>query len=144
MSVQAGEGPHHELQLAHNHEEGVPFQRFVLVLTGSVTISRPDATTITLGPNHYAFFPSTSAYKLSAAVGGAGVLAYERLVEDFDVPQQQILYGEVEEMPLLDTGVDCAHLLSDNRTQPQLRPNCQLKIILVLAHFNSTIMHTVS
>lgn len=119
MSVQAGGGTRHEL--AHKYSEPVAFQRFVLVLTGSVTISRPEAAAVTLGPNHYAFFPSTSEYELNATAGDAGLVVFERLVEDVDLPQQQILHGEVEEMPLLDTGALCAHPVC---ITPQLHHSC--------------------
>lgn len=103
FAVQSGGGPRHEI--SHKYGEAVPFQRFVLVLSGAVEISRPDAATVTLGPNYYAFFPSDSEYQLSAAADGAGLLVYERLVEDLNLPEQELLYGEVEQMPLLDTGV---------------------------------------
>lgn len=101
--VQGGGGPRHSL--SHMYGEAVPFQRFVLVLSGSVELSSPGSSTKTLGANHYAFFPSNSEYRLIASAEGAGLLVYERLVEDLQMPDQEILHGEVEKMPLLDTGV---------------------------------------
>jgi glyoxylate utilization-related uncharacterized protein len=101
--LQGGGGPRHEVY--HRQDENLAFQRFILVLTGSVDIVRPGLATITLKPNHYAFFPADSEYRLIASDGGAGVLVYERLVDDLELPEQQLMYGEVEKTPLLDTGV---------------------------------------
>lgn len=118
--LQAGGGAYHKL--SGTHGKAVPFQRFILVLTGSVEISS-DAAKITLTANHFAFFPANAEYQVTGASGGAGLLVYERAVEGYQLPQQEILHGEVDTMPLLGTGTSL-HLVSNksNKYSQPMQP----------------------
>jgi hypothetical protein len=88
----------------HKGKGQVPLQRFMLVLEGTVMINQANEESITLGPNHFAFLPGSKKYEV-AAIENAGMLVYERLVGELELPHQEILTGNVDSTPLLDTGV---------------------------------------
>ncbi len=81
-------------------------ERFVLVLTGGITVTR-DKKTIELGANTYAYFPPNSTDTL-ASTSGAGLLVYERVYAVGGKPV--FSSGNVEASPLLPTGPEVFRL----------------------------------
>lgn len=78
-----------------------------MVLEGKVLLEQPGKDAQTLLSNEFAFFPSDAKYKLSTA-HEAGLLVYERLLDSATATAlgtQEVLTGDVEAQPLLDTGM---------------------------------------
>lgn len=79
-----------------------------MVLEGEVNLEQPGKPADTLAENDYAFFPVNSKYKL-LSTEAAALLVYERLLDSVTAAalgEQDVLTGNVEARPLLDTGVE--------------------------------------
>jgi hypothetical protein len=113
-SVQEGTSVAHTLSNVRN-TEATSFQRFVLVIEGDVTITSSDGSTIALAQNDFAFFPSSMSYTMSytmLATRKTGLLVYERPLREplaTALSGQEILSGNVDSRPLLDTGAISRH-----------------------------------
>jgi len=79
-------------------------ERFVMITDGSATMTKPDGETITLGSNSYFFFPADTSATLTSEKG-ANLLIYERIyaLNITEGPAPQLLHGDVESSPLLES-----------------------------------------